>query len=645
MIDYILYIAVRAASFIILILPMGFLLWVGRIIGLSMYYFHPRRKKIAYANLKAAFSKEKTPRELKRILKQNYKNYGQNIIEMAALSKLDAKYMERNIVVERDIIEKAHKKGKGIIFLTSHFGSWEVSGLKSAQIGFPMYGLTRPFKNKRLNALLNSYRERLGNKIVTRGMSARDMIKALRSGGIVGIVGDQDLGKSGVFIDLLGRPASHAVGAARLARDSGAFIIPAFTIREHGARHIVKLEEPFTVSRTHDKRADIEEALKRQAAIMESYVRRYPDQWMWVYTRWKSTPVRKIAVLSDTKQGHLNQSLSALGVIMECRREAGFDDSQTHPEIIEVEYRSRIARAALSFLALFSSHRWQGGLEFLKPFLTEASFKKIIHTYADIVISCGSSLAAVNLFLTRENNAQNVIIMKPGVMSLRNFNVAIIPAHDNPPKRDNVAITKGSPNIIDEKSMRDGSDRIRGSSELSGKKNIGLLLGGDTPEYSLTTAIVERLIDQIEGTMERLDMGLLVTTSRRTPRTVEELLKKRLGSSPRCGLLVIANESNMKNAVGGILGLSDIILVSGESISMVSEAVSSGKRTLVFDLEKKRHSGKHACAIEALARDGHIVKAPVGSVGEIIDRECGKPGDFKKFNDRHTMYQKLYRVI
>ncbi|MEE8360384.1 MAG: ELM1/GtrOC1 family putative glycosyltransferase [Candidatus Omnitrophota bacterium] len=645
MIDYILYIAVKAASLIIAILPMGFLLWVGRVIGLSMYYLHPRRKKIAYANLKAALSQEKMPRELKSILKSAYKNYGQSIVEMAAVNKIDTKYLERNIELDTDIIKRAHEKKKGIIFLTSHFGNWELSGLKSAQAGFPMYGLARPLKYKRLNDLLNSYRERLGNKIVNRGMSARGMIKALNAGDIVGILGDQDAGKSGVFINLLRRPASHAIGAARLARDSGASIIPGFIIRKKGSRHMIKLEESFTVPRTRDRAADIEEALKKQAEFLEYYVKQYPDQWMWSYTRWKSTPVRKVVILSDMKQGHLNQSLSVFNIIKDCRRDSGFKDKDTQVEIIEVEYRNRFARAVISLLVLLSSHIWQGSLGFLRLFLKEASFKRITHVYADIVISCGSSLSAVNVFLTRENNAKNCVIMKPGMMPLSNFNVAIIPAHDKPPKRDNVVITQGAPNIINEESMRDGSNRIREFFELTRGKNIGILFGGDTPEYSLTTDIVDRLIDQVEESIEKLDIGLLVTTSRRTPRSVEELLKKRLDAHSRCDLLVIANEKNVKNAVGGILDLSDMVLVSGESISMVSEAASSGKKTLVFDLEKRRPSSKHACAIDALARDGYIAKVPVASVGKIINEKYAARDAFKTLDNRDRMYKKLYRII
>ena len=227
---------------------------------------------------------------------------------------------------------------------------------------------------------------------------------------------------------------------------------------------------------------------------------------------------------------------------------------------------------------------------------------------------------------------------------LRRFDVIIIPEHDRPREVDNVVVTEGAPNLVDRETMRDGNARIRNKVSLSCKKRLGLLLGGDTPEHRLTTKLADRLIEQIEGALEDLDMELLMTTSRRTPKAVEGLLKRRLGSNPRCKLLLIANEKNIENAVGGILGLSDLVLVSGESISMVSEAASSGKRTIVFDLEKKRRSSKHDDAIRSLASGNYIIKTPVDGISDTI-RKASERGEFKRLDNNEIMYKKLLRVI
>jgi len=644
--DYALYIGVKIASLIASSLPLGLALRAGKMLGLFMYHFHPKRKRIAYANLKAAFSKEKRPCELKAILRRTYQNYGQNIIEMLRMPKVDNHYLERFITLTgRANFDEAVAKKRGVILLTNHFGSWELSSLKSAQEGYPIYVLARPQNLEMLNNLLNSYREKLGCKVINRGMPSREMIRALRHGKIVGILADQDVGKSGIFINLLGRPASHAVGPARLARDTNALILPTFIVRQKGGGHILYLEEPFAVSNTADRNADIKEALERHAGILEAYIKRYPDQWMWVYTRWKSTPLRKVAILNDGKPGHLNQSLAAFDVIKRCRRDSGYRDKDTSVEIIDVKFKNRASRTALSICSLFASHACQGCTRCLKSTLKEDSYNRLARTYADIVISCGSSLSAVNIFFSKENNAKNVIIMKPRIGSLKDFDVAVIPAHDRPRKRDNVVITEGSPALIDSKTMEDGARNIRHLADLTQRERLGLLIGGDNPEHSLSGRLANELIKQVVDLIEENDMELLVTTSRRTPRGVEEMLKTGLGRNPRCKLLIIANEKNIDNAVGGILSLSGIVLVSAESISMVSEAASSGKKTVVFDLEAKRPSFKHVYAIERLASENYIIRTPVGRIRDTVLDLAKKKDAVKMLDNTKRMYEKLYRII
>ncbi|MBL7068435.1 MAG: mitochondrial fission ELM1 family protein [Candidatus Omnitrophica bacterium] len=644
--DYAVYIGVRIVSFIVSSLPLSLALWTGRVLGLFMYHFHPKRKRIAYANLKAAFSKEKEPCELKSILRRTYQNYGQNIIEMLRIPRVDSDYLKRFITLAgRANFDEAEAKKRGIILLTSHFGNWELASLKSAVEGYPIYVLARPQNLERLNNLLNSYREKLGCRVINRGMPSREMIRALRDNKIVGILADQDVGKSGIFINLLGRPASHAIGPARLARDTNALILPIFIVREKGPKHLLYIEEPFAVSNTPDRNADIKEALEKHAGTLESYIKRYPDQWMWVYTRWKSTPKRRIVILSDGKPGHLNQSLAAFNIIKRCRRDSGCRDEDTSLEIIDVKFKNRISRIALWVSSLFASHACQGCAMRFKFAMREDSYNRLTKTYADIVISCGSSLGAVNIFLSKENNAKNVIIMKPGIGTLKDFDVAIIPAHDRPKEADNVVVTEGSPTLIDSKTMEDGARNIRHVANLTERKRLGLLIGGDNPEYSLSAWLAGELIKQVTGLIEERDMELLVTTSRRTPKKIEEMLKTGLRRNPRCKLLIIANEKNIDNAVGGILNLSEIVLVSAESISMVSEAASSGKKTIVFDLETKRPSFKHDYAIERLASENYITRTPVSRIRNTVLDLSNKGDSVKRLDNTERMYKKLYRII
>lgn len=644
--DYILYIAVRIGSFAVSMLPLHAAMWIGKIVGFSMRTFHSKRKRIAYANLKAAFSKEKSPRELLRIVKKVYSNFGRTVMEIMRLPRVNHEYLKKYVIIERfEHFHKARERGKGVIYLTSHFDNWEYSGLKSAQTGYPIHILVRPQKPEVINNLLNRYREKLGCKMIARGMSAREIIKALKGNKVVAILSDQDTGKSGIYMNFLGRPASQAIGAVRLARDTGAAIVPNFIIRTNGPNHRVKVEKPIIIPKTDNRDADIKEGITRCTRLLESYIRQYPDQWMWGYTRWKSTPLRKVVILSDGRAGHINQSKAAFETIRRCRKDAGFKDKDTKLQIIDVKFKSRLKRTMLSICALFATDRCQGCMKCLKFSLKKDSYQALMSSYADIVISCGSSLAGVNVFMTKENNAKNVTLMKPGIIPIKNFNVAIIPSHDRPREMDNVVITEGSPSIINEDSKRDGSQRIQKKASLGNKKRLGVLLGGDTPAHKFIPELADKLISQIEESLEKLDMELLVTTSRRTPKNVEELLKKRLEGNSRCKLLVVANEENIENAVSGILDLSDIVIVSGESISMVSEAASSGKKTIVFDLKTKAASQKHERAIKGLAADDYIRHIPIDRIGRAVWDISGDKAAQKRLDNAQKMYYKLYRII
>ncbi len=647
--EYLLYITVKVVSRIVSLLPIRCALWMGKITGDLLYIFHPKRKRVGYANLKAAFSKDKTPNELKRILKSTYENYGRSIMEMLSIPKIDYEYLRKHIDIPmQSRIAQASIKKKGVIFLTIHLGNWELMNLKSAQIGHPLHLLVRKQRHERLNNLLNSYRQKLGCKVVNRGMTTREMIKVLRSNAIVAILSDQDVGKSGVYHDLFGRPTSHAVGAMRIARSTGSSILPVFMIRKGTtAYHRVDIDEPFEVAKSPDCDKDVSEAIQRSIRVFESYISQHPDQWMWVYTRWKSTPCRKVIILSDGKRGHLNQSLAVYNVIRRCRQDAGFKDKDTSYEIIEVRFKNKMLKSLPRLCPFFGTNTCQGCMACLKASLTRESYDKLMTNFADIIISCGSSLSAVNVLLSRENNAKNVVIMKPGPAGIKNFNVAIIPAHDRFKQSHNTVITEGAPSLMSEENMEDGSKRIQAITDVSKRSVLGVLIGGDTPRHSLSLDIVNTLIDQIEDVTEKLDMDLLLTTSRRTPSRIEQLLKSRLKSNGRTKLLLIANEANIDNAVGGILRLSEIVLVSGESISMVSEAASSGKKTVVFDLEKKKAQtlNKHDYAIDRLTKEHYITHPPLDQVGKAVMALSQMQGFQKKLDNNAKMYKELYRII
>lgn len=539
-------------------------------------------------------------------------------------------------------IYKVANHPRGVILLTAHFGNWELSGMTSAIKGFPLVVLAREQSMKKLDELINTLRELKGLQVVRKGITTKYIVKALHEGKMIGMVGDQDAGKTGVFAGFFGRDASTAAGTAKIAQKTGAYILPAFIARIKGPYHRLTLEEPVKIK----KGDDIKPYLARYNKLLEKYVRMHPEQWLWLHKRWKSTPLKKVTILSDGKAGHLNQALAFCKELKNYRKDSGYNDSDTDVKIIEARFKNVFAKRLLNFLALFSNKNCQGCMRCLKLCLERDSYGNLMKRYSDIVISCGSSLAGINRFFSIENNAKSAVLMKPSILGSRKFDMVVLPWHDGRSAPDgSVIATDTVPNLIDEGYLEDAANKISGALRSEKPVKIGVLLGGDNSDFALTADITKELLSNVIDASRKLDSDILFTTSRRTPKEAESAIKDKLYPEKRCKLLVIANEKNIPHAVGGILGLADIVVVSGESTSMVSEAIYSGKTVIVFGLEKKKKkSSKFERMLGRLREKGYITVTTADGLSEAICRSFRMPRPKNLPQDRYDIYKYMWRL-
>lgn len=647
MIDLIAYIIVRLLNKVSCLIPISISLWFGRQMGRAAFFFNRRRRVIAYANLKAAFAKEKSPQELKGITKRVYQNMVQTFIEVLNLTKINKKYVDRYVeFVNVERLQNTATCDRGTILLTAHFGDWELSSLAGSVIGFPITVLVREQKMKRLNELLNRLRESNGCKVIRKGMSIKNILKALYGKNVVGILSDQDAGKKGMFVDFFGRPTSCHTGPFEMAKHTGSLILPNFNVRIGGPYHRIYIDEGIDF-RTTKPQDDVRENLQKFAALLESYIRKYPDQWLWLHKRWKSTPTRTILILNDGKAGHLNQSMAVAIQIQKARATQGYKIDDTKIEIVDIKYKNRFSKTLLSICAAFATWRCHGCMRCMKFCLTSETYDKLMKTYSDFVVSCGSAAAPVNIYMTKENNAKNVIVMKPDIfMGLKKFDLAMIPQHDMPPKRKNVITTMLAPNPVSCEKLRSDGEKLKGLARIEKETVVGMLIGGDSPKFSLTKENVDNAIDNVLRFCERVDAEILVTTSRRTSPEIEKVIRQRLGPDKRSKLIVIANEKNYDYAVGGILDLSSILVVSGESISMVSEAISSGKRVAVFKPDKKdARVSKHEKAFESFKKSGHITYSKPEHLEIFLYKLWGDETPPKQLPDNDKILAAVRRLI
>ncbi|MDD5422998.1 MAG: ELM1/GtrOC1 family putative glycosyltransferase [Candidatus Omnitrophota bacterium] len=647
MLDYIAYIVVRGLNIIMGVIPVSFSLWIGRRFGTIAFIFNKKRRVVAYANLKAAFCNEKSPAELRALTKRVYQNMVQTFMEVLNLTKINRKYVDKYVeVVNMDRIRNASKSGRGTILLTAHFGNWELSSLVSSVEGFPIMVLVREQKMKRLNELLNALRESNGCKVIRKGMNTKNLLRALYGNNIVGILSDQDAGRNGMFIDFFGRPTSCHSGPMEIAKHTDSLILPNFIVRTKGPYHKLFLEEYIDFRNTHTE-DDIRHNLQKFAALLESYIRKYPDQWLWLHKRWKSTPTRTVLVLSDGKAGHLNQSLAVAEEIRKARVTQGYKMDDTRIVIVDVKFKNKFMRQVLSACAAFATWRCHGCMRCMKLCLENDCYETLMKTYSEFVVSCGSSLAGVNIFMSKENNAKNIVVMKPGMfMGWRKFRLAVVPKHDRPPSRPNVVSTTMAPNMVDEAALCANGEKLK--LRIGEVKNgaVSLFIGGDNPEFRLTKEVAGSVAGKIRDFCGRNGAAILTTTSRRTSPEVEGALKEALKNDPNNRLLVIANETNIEGAVSGMLNLSKIAVVSEESISMVSEAVASGKKVVVFKLEKNTDAlTKHESALSILEQEGYITIASPDELGLALDKAWNDTRPAKPLRDREKIFAAVRKLI
>ena len=641
MLDLIASYLVKGLNRVLHVLPMGFSLWLGRRLGAVVYCFSGKRSRIAYSNLKAAFAGEKSPAELKRITKNVYRNMAQTFAEILCLTKVDRPYIDKYVnVLNFERVQNASKNPKGMILLSAHFGNWELSTMASIMLGFRLHLLARDQKMQKLNELLNQLRESKGNAVIRKGADIKNIFRVLHNGEGVGILGDQNAGVHGKLIDFFGRPASTAVGPFRFAQKSGAWILPAFIHRKKGPYHDEVLEPLMKI----DKKDDIVPYMEEYNRLLEKHVREYPDQWLWMHKRWKVTPLKKVLVLDDGKKGHLKQSMAVVKQIKRYRQDEGFAPEHLVVDTARVRFKNKTMKTLFNLFTPLMTTFLQMHIKLLAMVLEKESYGDVVNRYADVIVSCGSSLFGVSKALKMENHARNVTVLDPGPVNRASFDLIVLPRHDasgGDEEKDNVAVTDLAPNLIDSESI----SRFQVQGAGSGKR-IGLLLGGDNPCFSFGEALTKSIARNIKVTCEQLDGYAHITTSRRTPAAAEKVLTEEFDGFPRLAEFISGKDDRDEHTVEKILAVSDILIVSGESISMVSEAVSSGRPVMVFMPDKKsRKITKYERFVEELRERGYLVIVKPGDIPAEANDLMNAPGNRKRSEDNKRIYDKLYRLF
>jgi mitochondrial fission protein ELM1 len=331
------------------------------------------------------------------------------------------------------------------------------------------------------------------------------------------------------------------------------------------------------------------------------------------------------------------------------REKEGFSPDQTKVDIVDIKFRNKAAKTILNFLSPFFTSRCQGRMALLKWALEGESYKNAIERYADVVISCGSALFSANKLLKMENHARNLTVLDPGRFNRRAFDLIVIPRHDisgGIREEENVIVTDLAPNLVEPEELAHHREEMRSERDSKYGVRIGFLLGGDNPYFCFGKTLVRSVAEGIKNACEKLNGSLYMTTSRRTPETCENIMKEAFRDYRRCLKFVSGKDDQDKHTVEKILGISDVVIVSGESISMVSEAVSSGRPVLVFMPDRREpHLTKYERFVKDLEEKKYLKIVSPDQITEEAERIVKGEETHALPDDDERIFEKVYKLF
>ncbi|HVC46648.1 MAG TPA: lysophospholipid acyltransferase family protein [Terracidiphilus sp.] len=231
--------------------------------------------------------------ERRTILRRVYRNLGWQLVEfcrMARYTRDNTRAWIRTEGLEHYLAARA--RGAGVLILTGHLGAWELSSFYHSLMGFPMGIVIRRLDNRCLDGFVNGIRCMHGNQVLHKDDFARGLLKTMHEGGTVGILMDTNMTPpQGIFAEFFGRQACTASGLARVALKTNAAVLPGFLVWEQAERrYVLHFGPELGFSRSDNPEEDVQAATQQCNRVLESWVRRYPDQWLWIHRRWKTRP-------------------------------------------------------------------------------------------------------------------------------------------------------------------------------------------------------------------------------------------------------------------------------------------------------------------------------------------------------------------
>jgi KDO2-lipid IV(A) lauroyltransferase len=289
--DFLLGLAAKTGFALGRTIPRGVGLALFSFLGTLCYYILSSDRKITVNNLRFVFGQEWNEKKIRATAKAVFRSLGKNIFDAVNLNTMSEKRFCDTVSHDSlDCVDAAKSRGKGIVFITAHAGCFEMLLPFFARKGYNCIAVGRQFKNRALDEVVRRMRNGPGMVYMDRSENSRKLVRTLQQGNIMGVLIDQDTKVDGVFADFLGHAAFTPSGAVRFAMKFDIPILIALTARLKGDKHHVFVNPEIARADTGDFDADLARNVQLINGIISSYIRKFPEQWVWMHERWKTRP-------------------------------------------------------------------------------------------------------------------------------------------------------------------------------------------------------------------------------------------------------------------------------------------------------------------------------------------------------------------
>jgi len=283
----------QCLGFMVRLLPLHLVHKTGFVAARLAYPVLKSRREVARRNLRNAFP-EMDESQREHIAFESFQNISATFLELLWLKNLTKEGIQQRVAIDNiDLLEQLRGKQKGIVFLTAHFGSWELAiQAISVYTNAHVCTIAKAQSNIFVDRVINQWRMLFGLKIIPMGVSVREIIRTLQQGEIIALAADQTAPKESVSVEFFGRHVPTFQGPAVFSLKTGAPIILGCTVRQKDGNykmHLVQVPGDDLVGFSDEH---VLELTKRQVRLTEEIIRQYPEQWMWMHKRWKHVPDR-----------------------------------------------------------------------------------------------------------------------------------------------------------------------------------------------------------------------------------------------------------------------------------------------------------------------------------------------------------------